>query len=222
MACSARTLTDAWIRAVLVVGLYIFIGNSGVLVFGHIAFTLIGAYATAWLTLSACSRRASRSSCRRCSRDYQYPVFPSAIAAATLAALVALVVGFPIMRLSGLAASIASLAVLGMFHTFYTNWSAWTMGAATLPGIPLYVDMWVALGWLVAALFVAYVYQRSRFGLALRAAREDEFAARAAGIDIALAAPDRLRDQRLLHGHRRRAAGAFHRLDRGQELLARR
>ena len=42
-----RTLTDAWIRAVLVVGLYIFIGNSGVLVFGHIAFTLIG-YLLAW------------------------------------------------------------------------------------------------------------------------------------------------------------------------------
>jgi branched-chain amino acid transport system permease protein len=90
------------------------------------------------------------------------------------------------MRLSGLAASIASLAVLGMFHTFYTNWSAWTMGAATLPGVPLYVDRWVALGWLVAALFAAYAYQRSRFGLALRAAREDEFSARAAAIDIPL------------------------------------
>ena len=75
----ARTVTDAWIRAVLVVGLYIFIGNAGVLVFGHIAFTLIGAYATAWLTLSvfkksfACScRRSSRAistrSCRRRSR----------------------------------------------------------------------------------------------------------------------------------------------------------
>jgi branched-chain amino acid transport system permease protein len=38
----------------------------------------------------------------------------------------------------------------------------------------------------VAALFAAYAYQRSRFGLALRAAREDEFSARAAGIDIPL------------------------------------
>ena len=35
----------------MVVGLYIFIGNSGVLAFGHIAFTMIGAYATAWFTL---------------------------------------------------------------------------------------------------------------------------------------------------------------------------
>lgn len=179
----ARTLTDAWIRAVLVVGLYIFIGNSGVLVFGHIAFTLIGAYATAWLTLSV-FKKSFALQLPWILADYQYPVLPSAIAAATLAALVALLVGFPIMRLSGLAASIASLAVLGMFHTFYTNWAPWTMGAATLPGVPLYVDMWVALGWLVAALLVAYLYQRSRFGLALRAAREDEFSARAAGINI--------------------------------------
>jgi branched-chain amino acid transport system permease protein len=181
----ARTLTDAWIRAVLVVGLYIFIGNSGVLVFGHIAFTLIGAYATAWLTLSV-FKKSFALQLPAILADYQYPVLPSALASATLAALVALVVGFPIMRLSGLAASIASLAVLGMFYTFYTNWSAWTMGAATLPGIPLYVDRWVALGWLAAALFAAYAYQRSRFGLALRAAREDEFSARAAGIDIPL------------------------------------
>ena len=58
------------------------------------------------------------------------------------------------------------------------------MGAATLPGIPIYVNMWVALGWVVFALFVAFVYQRSRYGLALRATREDEFGARAAGINI--------------------------------------
>ena len=36
---------------VLVVGLYVFIGNSGVISFGHIGFTCLGAYATAWLTI---------------------------------------------------------------------------------------------------------------------------------------------------------------------------
>src|SRR5262249_13833259 len=78
----------------------------------------------------------------------------------------------------------ATLAVLGMLYTFYTNWSAWTMGAATLPGIRLYVDMWVALAWVLVALAAAYAFQQSRIGLALRASREDEFAARAAGISI--------------------------------------
>ena len=179
----ARTVTDALIRVVLVIGLYIFIGNSGVLSFGHIAFMLIGAYGTAWLTLSPFKKSFALQLPEILSAT-QYPVFPSAIAAALLAAGVAFVVGVPIMRLSGIAASIATLAVLGMFKTFYTNWSAWTMGAATLPGVPLYVDMWIGLGWSVFALLVAFVYQQSRYGLALRASREDEIAARAAGINI--------------------------------------
>ncbi len=179
----ARTVTDALIRIVLVVGLYIFIGNSGVLSFGHIAFMLVGAYGTGWLTLSV-FKKSFALQLPDILASYQYPVFPSAIAAATLAAVVAFIVGVPIMRLSGIAASIATLAVLGMFKTFYTNWDAWTMGAGTLPGLPLYVDMWVALGWVVFTLFIAFVYQQSRFGLALRASREDEFAARAAGINI--------------------------------------
>ncbi len=182
-AVFAQTVTDTLIRVMLVVGLYIFIGNSGVLAFGHIAFTMIGAYATAWLTLSA-FKKSFALKLPAILAETQYPVFPSAIAAASLASLVALIVGIPIMRLSGIAAAIATLAVLGMFHTFYNNWGPWTMGAATLPGIPIYVNMWVALAWVVFALFVAFVYQRSRYGLALRATREDQFGARAAGINI--------------------------------------
>ncbi len=181
----ARTVTDAFIRAVLVIGLYIFIGNSGILSFGHVAFMLIGAYATAWFTLNP-FRKSFALQLPAILAETQYPVLPSALAAGSLAALVAFVLGVPIMRLSGIAASIATLAVLGIFHTYYTNWGPWTMGAATLPGIPLYVDMWVALAWVVVALFAAYLYQRSRFGLALRASREDEFAARAAGINVPL------------------------------------
>jgi branched-chain amino acid transport system permease protein len=182
-AVFAQTVTDTLIRVMLVVGLYIFIGNSGVLAFGHIAFTMIGAYGTAWLTLSV-FKKSFALQLPAILAEHQYPVFPSAVAAAFLASLVALIVGIPIMRLSGIAAAIATLAVLGMFHTFYNNWGPWTMGAATMPGIPLYVDMWVALGWVVFALFVAYAYQRSRYGLAVRATREDEFGARAAGINI--------------------------------------
>ena len=179
----ARTATDALIRMVLVIGLYIFIGNSGVLAFGHIGFTLIGAYATAWFTLPPL-KKAIQLQLPAVLAERQFPAVPSAIAAGLLAAIVAVVVGVPIMRLGGIAASIATLSVLGMLYTFYTNWPAWTMGAATLPGIPIYVDMWVALAWVVVALFAAYAFQVSRLGLALRAAREDEFAARASGIGI--------------------------------------
>jgi len=179
----ARTVTDALIRMVLVIGLYIFIGNSGVLAFGHIGFTLIGAYATAWFTLPP-FKKSFALQLPGFLAERQYPMIPSAIAAGALAAAVALIVGVPIMRLGGIAASIATLAVLGMLYTFYTNWAAWTMGAATLPGIPIYVNMWVALAWVIVALIAAFAFQQSRSGLALRASREDEFAARAVGINI--------------------------------------
>ena len=179
----ARTVTDALIRMVMVIGLYIFIGNSGVLAFGHIGFTLIGAYATVWLTLPPL-KKSMALQLPAFLAERQFPFLPSAVAAGALASLVALIVGVPIMRLGGIAASIATLAVIGMLYTFYTNWPAWTMGAATLPGIPLYVNMWVALAWVVLALAVAYAFQMSRLGLALRASREDEFAARAVGISI--------------------------------------
>jgi branched-chain amino acid transport system permease protein len=182
-AILARTVTDALIRMVLVIGLYIFIGNSGVLAFGHIGFTLIGAYATAWFTLPPLKKSLALH-LPALLAERQFPVLPSAIAAGALASVVAVVVGVPIMRLGGIAASIATLAVLGMLYTFYTNWPAWTMGAATMPGIPIYVDMWVALAWVVFALAVAYAFQVSRTGLALRAAREDEFAARSVGIGV--------------------------------------
>ena len=47
-----RAAIDGLIHVVLVVGLYIFIGNSGVLAFGNMAFMMIGAYAVAWFTMS--------------------------------------------------------------------------------------------------------------------------------------------------------------------------
>ena len=45
------TITEMLIRLVAVIGLYVFIGNSGILSFGHIGFMCIGAYAAAWATV---------------------------------------------------------------------------------------------------------------------------------------------------------------------------
>ncbi len=88
------------------------------------------------------------------------------------------------MRMKGIAISIGTFAVLVIFNTVYSNWNAWTFGASTLVGIPLYVTDWVAFGWVVVALLVATIYQKSRFGLALRASRDDEVAAHASGIRV--------------------------------------
>jgi branched-chain amino acid transport system permease protein len=47
---SRQVVVEMMIRVVVVVGMYIFVGNSGILSFGHISFMAIGAYAAAWLT----------------------------------------------------------------------------------------------------------------------------------------------------------------------------
>ena len=46
-----RTVVEMFINIMVVVGLYVFVGNSGLLSFGHISFMCLGAYMTAWLTI---------------------------------------------------------------------------------------------------------------------------------------------------------------------------
>jgi branched-chain amino acid transport system permease protein len=179
------TLTNGLIQAVLVIGLYIFIGNSGILAFGHITYAMIGAYAAAWFTLDP-FKKSFALALPPFLADNAFPLFPSAIAAALLAGIAAFITGIPLTRLTGISASIATFAVLAIFNTLYSNWDSWTFGASTLVGIPIYVTAWVALAWAVVALLVANFHQKSRFGLALRASRENEVAAKATGINVPL------------------------------------
>ncbi len=183
-ATLSRTVTEALVRIVVVVGIYIFVGNSGVLSFGHISFMAIGAYATAWQTCCPQLKPFTMRGLPSFLVHNTVPTLPAAIASGALAAAFALLVGAIIMRLSGIAASIATLALLFIIEVIYSNWQSVTLGKGSLVGLPTYVTPVVAFAWVVVALIAAYAYQRSRFGLELRAAREDEVAARALGIDI--------------------------------------
>lgn len=180
----SRTVTEALIRVVVVVGMYIFIGNSGVLSFGHIGFMAIGAYATAWQTCCPRLKPLNLRGLPDFLLDNTFPVLPASIASGLLTAVVALIIGVALMRLSGIAASIGTFAFLAIVNVVYSNWDSVTGGTGSVVGIPVYVNMWVALAWAAIAILTAYLYQRSRFGLALRASREDEVAARAAGVNI--------------------------------------
>ncbi|WP_161138580.1 branched-chain amino acid ABC transporter permease [Propylenella binzhouense] len=180
-----RTVTEILIRIVIVVALYIFIGNSGVVSFGSIAFVMIGAYASAWQTCCKAMKPMSMTGLPDFLRYNTYPVFAAALTSSLLAAMVALIVGLPILRLSGIPASIATLAFLSIVYVVYSNWTTVTLGLLSVVGLPLYVTIWVAFGWAAATILAAYLFQNSRFGLSLRASREDEVAARAGGVNVA-------------------------------------
>lgn len=180
---TARMAAETLIRVTMVVGFWIFVGNSGVVSFGHAAFGCIGAYASAWLTLKPAMKATLLPGLPGVLAAADWHVLPAAIAGGVVAALVALVTGAAILRLSGIAASIATFAFLAMINTIWANWTPVTGGTSSVVGLDRYVTPWVALGWAVAAIGIAAVHAASASGLALRATREDEVAAAASGID---------------------------------------
>lgn len=179
-----RTVTEALIRIVMVVGIYIFIGNSGVISFGHIGFVCIGAYGTAMLTANVRLKSLNLTGLPDFIRYETYDLVTAAAFGGILSAVVALLIGIALMRLSGIAASIATFAFLAIVQTVYLNWDEVTGGAGSIARIPRYVDMWVALAWAVVTMIAAWWFQRSKYGLSLKASRENEVAAKAAGVDI--------------------------------------
>jgi branched-chain amino acid transport system permease protein len=172
------------IYVLLTVALYVFVGNSGLISFGHVGFMAIGAYAGALLTIPALTKELILPDLPGPLADAHLPATAALLVAAAFAALVAYLVSVPLMRLSGLAASIATLSLLVIIQDILNNYDALTGGAGTLTGIPQNASEGTLLAWVLIAVFVAFAYQNSRFGLRLRASREDEVASRAVGIRV--------------------------------------
>jgi branched-chain amino acid transport system permease protein len=178
------SLIEGLIRVVIVVGLFIFIGNSGLISFGHIGFMMIGAYATAWQTMDPMQKDIFIPGLPEYLLTHSHHWIISTVLGGLLAAVVAFVSGLALMRLSGIAASIGTFALYMSFYSFYLQWSTWTAGQSSLIGIPVTTTPWVGLVFSVVAIVSAFLYARSRFGLALRSSREDEVAAKAAGVSV--------------------------------------
>lgn len=178
------TLTEMFIRIVAVVGLYVFIGNSGIISFGQIGFMCIGAYAAAWATAEPAFKSIMLSGLPSLLRENQYHFLVAIGGAMLLPALVALLLGLAIMRLSGTAAPIATFAFLIIVNSVYSNWDSLTAGVSSIVGIPTVVGPWTAYLFAGFAILVGYLFQISRFGLMLRATRDDEVAARASAVKV--------------------------------------
>jgi branched-chain amino acid transport system permease protein len=179
-----RAATLGLINLVLVVGLYIFVGNSGILSFGHVAFMAIGAYTSALLTLPPLQKGLFLPGVPSYIAHAEWPTIPAALLAAGIAAGFALIISIPLMRLSGLAAGIATLAVLVIVYVVISHWDSVTGGQTTLVGIPTDSTLNAALVWALVALAVAFLFQESQVARRLRASSDDEAAARSIGIGV--------------------------------------
>jgi branched-chain amino acid transport system permease protein len=175
---------NALVAVAIVVAIYVFVGNSGVLSFGQISFVAVGAFAAGVLTVPLESKTGVLPDLYPLLRDHTVGNAASLALAAAVGGALALVVGLPLMRLSGLAAGIATFAVLEIVHNLLREWTKIGPGATTLSLVPETTGALQATVGALIAIAVAFAYQRSRLGRKVRATREDGAAAQAVGISV--------------------------------------
>jgi branched-chain amino acid transport system permease protein len=178
------TLTVALINIVLVVGLYTFVGNSGIHSFGQLAFAAVGAYTAGITAMPLNLKSIILPNLPGPLGGFALAPFAAVLAGGLVAAVFGLIVVLPLSRINGLAAGLATVALLIAVNVVAANWDAVTNGTKALSSIPISTTVWVALGWAVAAVVVSWLFQRSPSGKRLRASKSDEVAAVAAGIRV--------------------------------------
>ena len=168
----------AAINVVVLYGLSVLFGQTGILSLGHAALVGVGAYTAAILA-----------------RDFGIGFWGALPIAAVLSGLLAIVVGFPSLRVSGHHFVILTFALGQLFTIFLTNGGAFTGGATGLDlqlptsvfGLPLdSLAAFYRLSLLFVALaaVAAWGVANSRYGRTLRAVRENEKLAASIGISV--------------------------------------
>jgi branched-chain amino acid transport system permease protein len=179
-----------FLMLIVVLGLQMFSGNSGVLSFGHVAFMAVGAYSSALLTIPTAIKQFTYLSMPHFLRFWIFPAQLNALegtlAGAGFALVLAVVTAAPIVRLSGVQAGIATLAVLVIVYVFDVQTSAITRGTSTQIGVPTTTTLFSVFVWALIFISAAFAFQQSRFGLRLRASRENERAAKSVGVHVAV------------------------------------
>jgi branched-chain amino acid transport system permease protein len=183
-AANEQYFLSAIISVAMVVAIYVFVGNSGVLSFGQISFVAVGGFASGVMTIPVESKSGVLPELFPILRDHTVGMVPSLVLAALVGGVLALVLGLPLMRLSGLAAGIATFAVLEITHNILREWTKIGPGATTLSLIPESDGALQPVIGVLVIIGIAYAYQRSRLGRMLRASREDAPAAEAVGVNV--------------------------------------
>ena len=190
---SRETLfTTLLINATVVVGMQVFIGNTGILSFGHVGFGAVAGYAFAILAVDVEWKRRLIGEAPFGAADISIPPLAAIAAATGITLVVALVVGLGMVRSGAatgdIAATVITLAVLFAAFEVAVNWTDITGGnrggISFRPGTAMPSRSYAYAGFGLA-LVVALLYRSSRSGRLARAAREDDLAARSLGVNPA-------------------------------------
>ena len=172
------------VNLMIVLGLQVFMGNSGILAWTHVGWVGIGAYASGILSMAPMVKSLGVPNMYPALVDIQVPVLLAIALGGVIAALIAAVIGWPLMRLSDAVGVITLFATLIVIHVVMTQWDNVTNGPRTFFGLQPFTTLGVAAAGAVIMLLVAHWYRESSLGLRLRASRDDRYAAMSIGISV--------------------------------------
>ncbi len=179
-----RTLIVFFISLIAVLGMGVYSGNSGILSFGHLAFMGIAAYLSGILTMPVAMKMMTLANAPAFLATAHLDFFSATVVTVLFVMAVALVLGLVISRLDGSSATIATLGLLVIVHGIIIGARDITRGSQSFFGVPRWTDITVAAGCAILAIVIARLFKDSVFGLKLRAARDDQLAAGAMGVNV--------------------------------------
>jgi branched-chain amino acid transport system permease protein len=183
---SARDLliSDLLINLVLVLSFHIFIGNTGVLSFGHLGIASIAAYTMALLAVPTDRKTVLIPNAPWGIPEIELSPLVASLIGIGVGIVVAALLGLVAARTSGLAATMITLAFLSIVRQVAENRKDLTGGAQNLSSVPrLEGWSWPVFGAFLAVL-IAVFFRSSKTGRLAVATREDELAAGAMGIEV--------------------------------------
>ncbi len=185
-----RLVTVMLIDAVIVLGIQIYVGNTGVLSFGHIGFGAIAGYTFAVFAISPTEKAKRIPDAPFGLAEVEVGSTAAVLVAVLLTVGVAFIIGVGLARSGAqsgaVSATVITLALLFVTHEVARNWPELTGGERAGLFFPIggkldtRVPIYAAL---LGALVVARLYAQSRSGRLAVAAREDNLAARAMGVN---------------------------------------
>lgn len=176
----SRILMLSGIAVTLAVSLNLINGFTGQFSIGHAGFMAVGAYSSAYFSVSYGANLAA--SLGNGKLGWVIALTVATLIGAFFAGFAGLIVGVPSLRLKGDYLAIVTLGFGQIIVVFLNNIEA-VGGARGYSGIPIVKSFfWI---FLVAILTIAIVYNivNSAFGRALISIREDELAAEAMGVN---------------------------------------
>lgn len=120
------------INAIMVVGFQAFVGSTGIVSFGHVAFMAVGAYAGGIAAIPVVDKELFLPDLPGFFAGMEVSILPAILIGGATAALLALVTGAALLRLTEEAAAIAMLGLLVIDNNVLSRSGSITRGPQAL------------------------------------------------------------------------------------------